>query len=93
MALPSLFAHSMAPIIVGYMTAHYLSYFYEQGQSTLMQLSDPMVQGDNLLRFNATVTADSQVKEGQDAEVAVDTRALHFFDPDTGEGIYDGNGS
>jgi multiple sugar transport system ATP-binding protein len=33
--------------------------------------------------------ADSQVKEGQDAEVAVDTRALHFFDPDTGLAIYD----
>ena len=48
-ALPDLLAHSVIPIIVGYMTAHYLSYFYEQGQSTLMQLSDPMVQGDNLL--------------------------------------------
>ena len=34
-------------------------------------------------------SADSQVKEGQDAEVAVDTRALHFFDPDTGLAIYD----
>ena len=35
--------------------------------------------------------ADSRVKEGEDAEVAVDTRALHFFDPDTGLAIYDGN--
>ncbi len=33
--------------------------------------------------------ADSQVQEGHDAEVAVDTRALHFFDPDTGLAIYD----
>jgi multiple sugar transport system ATP-binding protein len=33
--------------------------------------------------------ADSQVQAGQDAEVAVDTRALHFFDPDTGLAIYD----
>ena len=31
------------------MTAHYLSYFVEQGQATLIQLSDPMVRGDNLL--------------------------------------------
>jgi multiple sugar transport system ATP-binding protein len=31
----------------------------------------------------------SQVKEGDTAEVAVDTRALHFFDPETGLGIYD----
>ena len=33
--------------------------------------------------------ADSAVHAGQQAEVAVDTRALHFFDPDTGAGIYD----
>jgi hypothetical protein len=48
-ALPDLLAHSVIPIIVGYMTAHYLSYLVEQGQSTLIQLSDPMVRGDNLL--------------------------------------------
>jgi hypothetical protein len=48
-ALPSLLAHSVIPIIVGYMTAHYLSYLVEQGQVTLMQLSDPMIRGDNLL--------------------------------------------
>ena len=47
--LPGLLAHSVIPIIVGYMTAHYLSYFVEQGQTTLIQLSDPMVRGDNLL--------------------------------------------
>ena len=49
LALPDMLAHSVVPIVVGYMTAHYLSYFVEQGQSTLMQLSDPMVRGDNLL--------------------------------------------
>jgi len=48
-ALPALFAHSVIPIIVGYMTAHYLSYFVEQGQTTVLQLSDPMVDGSNLL--------------------------------------------
>ena len=47
--LPALLAHSVVPIIVGYMTAHYLSYFVEQGQMTLIQLSDPMVKGQNLL--------------------------------------------
>jgi multiple sugar transport system ATP-binding protein len=30
----------------------------------------------------------SDVKENETAEVVVDTRALHFFDPDTGLGIY-----
>ena len=33
--------------------------------------------------------ADSQVRESQPADVAVDTRALHFFDPETGLAIYD----
>jgi multiple sugar transport system ATP-binding protein len=33
--------------------------------------------------------ADSAIHKGQQVEVAVDTRALHFFDPDTGAGIYD----
>jgi multiple sugar transport system ATP-binding protein len=30
----------------------------------------------------------SKVEEGDTAEVAVDTRGLHFFDPETGLGIY-----
>jgi multiple sugar transport system ATP-binding protein len=33
--------------------------------------------------------ARSRVQEGQPVEAAVDTRALHFFDPETGLGIYD----
>jgi multiple sugar transport system ATP-binding protein len=32
--------------------------------------------------------ARSRVKIGDTAEIAVDTRALHFFDPETGRGIY-----
>ena len=36
--------------------------------------------------------ARSDVSEGKAAEVAVDTRALHFFDPDSGLGIYDSEG-
>jgi multiple sugar transport system ATP-binding protein len=35
--------------------------------------------------------ARSRVREGGPAEVAVDTRALHFFDLETGSGIYDGD--
>ena len=54
--LPALFAHSVVPIIVGYMVAHYLTYFVESGQQTLIQLSDPMANGSNLLG-----TADLQV--------------------------------
>ena len=47
--LPDRFAHSVVPIIVGYMVAHYLSYFVEVGQQTLVQLSDPLSTGQNLL--------------------------------------------
>ncbi|MGD9961061.1 hypothetical protein [Nocardioides sp.] len=47
--LPSLFAHSMVPIVVGYIAAHYLSYLIEVGQLTVIQLSDPFTRGDNYL--------------------------------------------
>jgi uncharacterized membrane protein len=47
--LPDRFAHSVVPIIVGYVVAHYLSYFVEVGQQTLVQLSDPLGSGRNLL--------------------------------------------
>ena len=55
-ALPNLFAHSMVPIIVGYIVAHYLTYFVEYGQQTVIQLSDPFSRGDDYLG-----TADLQV--------------------------------
>ena len=47
--LPDRFAHSVVPIIVGYLVAHYLSYFVEVGQQTVVQLSDPLSKGWNLL--------------------------------------------
>ncbi|WP_367650623.1 hypothetical protein [Nocardioides sp. zg-1308] len=55
-ALPDLFAHSVVPIIVGYIVAHYLTYFVEYGQQTVIQLSDPFSRGDDFLG-----TADLQV--------------------------------
>ncbi len=33
--------------------------------------------------------ARSRLRDGQATDVAVDTRSLHFFDPETGLGIYD----
>ena len=47
--LPNLFAHSVVPIIVGYIFAHYLTYLVEVGQQTLIQASDPLSNGSNLL--------------------------------------------
>ncbi len=46
--LPRLFAHSVAPIVVGYVVAHYLSFLVIVGQNTLIQMSDPMGDGSNL---------------------------------------------
>lgn len=48
-ALPDLFAHSVVPIIVGYIVAHYVTYFVEYGQLTIIQLSDPFTRGDDYL--------------------------------------------
>ena len=43
-------------------------------------------EGTNLIgRFNAR----SRISEGAEVELAVDTSALHFFDPETGLGIHD----
>lgn len=47
--LPDRFAHSVVPIVVGYIVAHYLTYLVEYGQTTITQLSDPLSRGDNLL--------------------------------------------
>jgi hypothetical protein len=47
--LPDKFAHSIIPIVVGYIVAHYTSYLIEYGQQTLIQASDPFGNGSNLL--------------------------------------------
>jgi hypothetical protein len=47
--LPNKFAHSVIPIVVGYIVAHYATYFVEYGQQTLIQASDPFGDGSNLL--------------------------------------------
>ena len=49
---------------------------------------------DQASEDNATLVgrfgARSRVRPGEPIEVAVDTRSLHFFDPQSGLGIYDG---
>jgi hypothetical protein len=70
--LPSQFAFSVIPIIVGYIVAHYLSYFVEIGTQTLILASDPLSNGSNLfgtgtwsvpywLSYHPTFLADSKV--------------------------------
>jgi hypothetical protein len=54
--LPRRLAHSLTPIIVGYMVAHYLTFLVEYGQQTLILLSDPTDSGANLFG-----TADMEI--------------------------------
>ncbi|SON63303.1 hypothetical protein MSIMFI_04833 [Mycobacterium simulans] len=44
-ALPGRMAHSLIPIVVGYIFAHYLSYLVERGQQTIIALTDPLSRG------------------------------------------------
>lgn len=43
--LPNLMAHSVVPILIGYIVAHYLSFFVSSGIATLQQLGDPLSRG------------------------------------------------
>jgi hypothetical protein len=45
--LPAQFAHSIVPIVVGYVFAHYLTYLLEVGEQTLIYMSDPFSNGSN----------------------------------------------
>lgn len=47
--LPGRMAHSLIPIVLGYVFAHYLSYLVERGQETVIQLADPFGRGWNRL--------------------------------------------
>lgn len=47
--LPSVFAHSVLPIAVGYVVAHYYSLLVTEGQRTLALLSDPLGIGADWL--------------------------------------------
>jgi hypothetical protein len=48
-ALPGEMAHSLIPIVVGYIFAHYLSYLVERGQQAVFALADPVGRGWNPL--------------------------------------------
>ena len=71
-SLPDQFAHSVVPIVIGYVLAHYLSYLVEIGTQTLIQVSDPLSNGSNLfgtggltipywLSYHPTFLADTKV--------------------------------
>jgi hypothetical protein len=66
--LPGLMAHSLIPIVIGYVFAHYLTYLVERGQQTVLRLADPFatgwlgdVQPSYLLSTHPTVLATLKV--------------------------------
>ncbi len=71
--LPRLLAHSLVPIGVGYVFAHYLTLLLESGQAYLVFLSDPLVTGgaDYLGTADWTVTYFLSVRPGLLASLKV----------------------
>lgn len=59
MGEPALFVHSLLPIALGYVTAHYLTLFWFEGQRTAILFSDPLSRG-----WNVFGTAGLQVDYG-----------------------------
>ncbi|GAA1547334.1 hypothetical protein [Nocardioides humi] len=47
--LPRRYAHSIVPIILGYIVAHYLTLFIDVGTQTLARASDPLGRGWDIL--------------------------------------------
>ena len=47
--LPGLFAHTLVPIALGYVVAHYYSFLVYQGQRTLILATDPLQTGADYL--------------------------------------------
>lgn len=43
--LPGLLAHTLVPIVVGYIAAHYATYLLEKGQSAFLAMLDPLGRG------------------------------------------------
>jgi multiple sugar transport system ATP-binding protein len=42
--------------------------------------------------FLARLNPRTKVRKGEPLELVVDVHRLHFFDPDSGQGIYGGDG-
>jgi multiple sugar transport system ATP-binding protein len=66
-------------------TEHVLELAEDIDEAAVQDLQERPGETTMIGRFGAR----SRVTEGDSIDVAVDTRNLHFFDPETGSGIYD----
>jgi multiple sugar transport system ATP-binding protein len=67
-------------------TEHVLELAEDVDEAAVQGLQERPAETTMIGRFGAR----SRVGEGDTIDVAVDTRNLHFFDPESGTGIYDG---
>jgi multiple sugar transport system ATP-binding protein len=58
------------------------------GQEALEAAEKGAIAGES--EFLARLNPRTEAKKGQPIELVVDVSRLHFFDPETGEGIYEG---
>ncbi|CAN5286038.1 sn-glycerol-3-phosphate ABC transporter ATP-binding protein UgpC [soil metagenome] len=72
-----------APIVV---TQDVKELAVDVGQEALQELEEVARGGEST--FVARLNPRTEAREGQKIELAVETRRLHFFDPETGLGIY-----
>src|SRR6478752_1376610 len=66
-------------------TEHVIELAEDVDEAAVQSLQERPSETTMIGRFGAR----SRVAEGEAVDVAVDTRNLHFFDPETGSGIYD----
>ncbi|MDT5182701.1 MAG: hypothetical protein QOI29_859, partial [Mycobacterium sp.] len=59
--LPGLMAHSLIPIVIGYVFAHYLSYLVERGQQTIILLLGLDMDVNYLLSLHPSLLASIKV--------------------------------
>jgi hypothetical protein len=94
---PVLFAHSLLPIALGYVIAHYFTLAVLQGPRTVILAADPLGTGHNLLGLSPSVVSSSMLLPAAVAAlqvaavvaghitgaVAAHDRAVRLFPPET----------
>jgi multiple sugar transport system ATP-binding protein len=60
----------------------------DAGHDDISQLEEKAKGERN--EFTAQLNPHSKVREGEEAELVIDTERIHFFDPDNSQGIYNG---
>lgn len=63
-SMPGAFAHSIVPIALGYVVAHYYSFLVVEGQNAVIRLSDPLGTGADWLGVGDRLPATGLIAPG-----------------------------